>query len=281
MKIKILLLCSMFLVNTFLYSQDDSITSVDHSKITLSTDIIPAWKVQVEVGGSSWYSKSEKTYNPGTVSENTISYYNLRMNLPSLAFRVGVFRNVELRLGLVFMQEFNRTKLEGNIITFSSSRDNGIYGGGPIEAGVKYNFLERNKYLPEASVIVNLFIPAGDYYFHTDFVSPSFKLLLKKEISKNFTIGGNLGYGWNVYDRFTDKYGNYSIAIDAKISKRLNAFAEVYSYFQYRRTPDHRVGAGFTYQFSRNVMANIAGGIGLSERSPDLYGSGGIGFMFP
>lgn len=264
-----------------IYSQDDSITSVDHSKITLSTDIVPPWKVQVEVGGSSWYSKDEKTYDPGTISENTISYYNLRMNIPSLAFRVGVFRNVELRLGLVFMQEFNRTKRESNIITFSSSNDNGIYGGGPIEAGIKYNFLERNKYLPQASLSVNLFIPAGDYYFHTDFVSPSFKLLLKKEISNNFTIGGNLGYGWNVYDRFTDKYGNYSIAIDARISKRLIAFAEVYSYFQYRRTPDHRTGAGFIYQFSRNVMANIAGGIGLSERSPDLYGSGGIGFRFP
>jgi hypothetical protein len=278
MKFSILVLSLSIILYSNIFSQDDSITSVDHSKITLSTDIIPEWKVQAEVGGSCWYTEFDYFFLPGTEYESAMTYYNLRINNPSLAFRVGIFRNIEIRMGLVFIQEFNGTLPRRH--DYYETR-NGFYSGGPIEAGIKYNFLERNKYLPEASLNVNLFIPAGNYYFHMDYVSPSFKLLLKKEISKYFTIGGNLGYGWNVYDYFTDKYGNYSISIDAKLSKRLNAFAEIYSYFQYKQTPDHRAGGGFTYRFSRNVMANIAGGFGLSDRSPDLYGSGGIGFLFP
>ncbi len=278
MKISLLILFLSIILLTNIYSQDDSIISVDHSKITLSTDIVPEWKVQMEVGGTSWYTEDTRNYKQGTPGEYFVRSNHLMMDLPSLAFRIGVLKNIEIRLAAIFKQEFYRVESNSLLIY---SREVGYYAGGPLEAGVKYNFLERNKYLPEASLSVNLFIPAGDYYFHMDYVSPLFKLLLKKEISKNFSIGGNLGYGWNVYEYFTDKYGNYSISIDAKISKRMSAFAEAYSYFQYKRTPDHRAGAGFTFRFSRNVMVNVAGGLGLSVRSPDLYGSGGIGFLFP
>ena len=49
------------------------------------------------------------------------------MNIPSLAFRVGIFRNVELRMGPVFIQEFNRTRYERNIIIFSSITETGEF----------------------------------------------------------------------------------------------------------------------------------------------------------
>lgn len=278
MKISILVLSLSIILYTNLYSQEDSIISVDYSKITLSTDIVPQWKVQVEVGGSSWYSEDTRDQLQGTPGEYFISNYHLMMDIPSLAFRIGILKNAEIRIAAVFKQKFHTVK-SNSLLIFN--RQVGYYSGGPIEAGLKAKLFTEKKYLPSAAASVTFFIPAGDYYFNMDYVSPLFKILLKKEISKNFSIGGNLGYGWNVYDRFTDKYGSYSIAIDAKISKKLNAFAETYSYFQYKSTPDHRLGAGLSYRFSRNVMVNVAGGLGLSERSPDLYGSGGIGFLFP
>ncbi len=281
MKNRILLFFTLILICTVIYSQDDSIISVDHSRVTLSTDIVPLWKVQVEVGGTSWYSEDTRTYDPGTHVEQTVSDYHLMMDIPTLAFRVGIFRNIELRLGLVFKQEFIRTKYDGIMTIISSSFKRGIYGGGPIEAGIKYNFLERNIYLPEASLSVNLFIPAGNYYFHMDYISPLFKLILKRDINKKFSVGGNLGYGWNVYDDFTDKYGSYSVSLNASLSSKLSAFAEAFSYFQHKRKPDHRIGAGLTYRFARNVMTVVQGGFGISERAPDLFGSGGIGFIFP
>ncbi|NOS86406.1 MAG: transporter, partial [Ignavibacteria bacterium] len=206
-----------------------------------------------------------------------MTYYNLRINNPSLAFRLGIFKNVEIRLGFVFMQELSGTIPERQ--NYNHTR-NGIYSGGPIEAGVKIKLLEENKIIPSTAIKADVFIPAGDFYFHMDYVSPLFRLMLQKNISKNFSVGANAGYGWNVYDYFTDKYGSYSISLNASVSKKLGAFAEAFSYFQHERTPDHRLGASLSYRFAKNVMTVVQGGFGISDSAPDIFGSGGIGFMF-
>lgn len=270
------LLVSIFTINIF--SQADSVFSVDHSKVTLSTDIIPQWKVQMEVGGSIWYTEFDYFFLPGSEYESAMTYYNLRINNPSLAFRVGIFKNVEIRLGFVFVQELSGTIPER--LNYHHTR-NGIYSGGPIEAGVKAKLLEESKIFPSTSIKADVFIPAGDYYFHMDYVSQVFRLMLHKNLSKNFSIGANAGYGWNVYESFTEKYGSYSFSLNANVSRKLGAFAEAFSYLHHQRTPDHRLGAGLNYSFSRNVMAVVQGGFGISERAPDMFASGGIGFMFP
>lgn len=278
MKTTTILTLFLFMLIQNVCSQDDSISSVDYSKITLTTDIIPQWKVQVEVGGTSWFSEDTRTYLQGTPGEYFISTYSLEMSLPALAFRIGIIKNVEIRIAGVFKEEFHILRTN-NILIFEQYH--GIYGGSPIEAGVKIKLFEGNKIFPSTAIKADIFIPAGNYYFHMDYVSPVFKLMLQKNISKNFGIGANASYGWNVYDYFTDKYGSYSLSLNASLGKKLGAFAESFSYFQYRRTPDHRIGAGLTYRFARNVMAVVQGGFGLSARAPDLFGSGGIGFMFP
>lgn len=276
MKTKILFLI-LFISMACTYSQNDSVISVDHSKVTLATDIIPQWKVQIELGGSCWYTEFDYFFLPKTEYESIITYYNLKMNNPSLAFRLGVYKNAEIRLGVVFMQELSGTLPQRE--NYYHQR-NGIYAGGPIEAGIKIKLFEENKIIPSTAIKADVFIPAGDFYFHMDYVSPVFRLMLQKNISKNFSIGANAGYGWNVYDSFTDKYGSYSVSLNASISKKFGAFAEAFSYFQHQRTPDHRLGAGLSYRFAKNVMAVLQGGFGVSGRAPDIFGSGGIGFMF-
>lgn len=278
MKTTILFLL-IFILITNLYSQSDSVLSVDHSKVTLSTDIIPQWKVQMEVGGSIWYTENTYTQLSGTPDQYTATYYSTRINNPSLAFRLGVIINIEFRLGFVFIQEFYGT-LSSDAWFFDGGR-NGIYSGGPIEAGLKVKLLEENKIFPSTAIKADVFIPAGDYYFHMDYVSPVFRLMLQKNLSKNFSVGANAGYGWNVYESLTDKYGSYSVSLNANVSKKLGVFAEAFSYFQHQHRPDHRIGAGLTYRFSRNVMTVVQGGFGISERAPDMFASGAIGFMFP
>ena len=277
MKIFRLVICLSFLILSNIYSQDDSIISVDQTKITLSTDIVPQWKVQAEIGGSSWYSEDSRTFFQGT-EEYFVRDFQLRMDIPSLAFRIGVYKNIEVRFAAVFKQDFHT--VESNSL-FVISDKRGVYAGGPLEAGVKMKLFKENKILPSVAVKADIFIPAGDFYFHMDYVSPVFRLMLEKDLSKKFSIGANAAYGWNVYDYFTDKYGEFAFSLNASLSNKLAAFAEVFSYFQHKRTPDHRVDAGLKYRFARNVMAVVQGGFGISERAPDIFGSGGIGFLFP
>lgn len=278
MKNSLLLVVSLIILTCSIYSQNDSVTSVDHSKITLSTDIVPQWKVQIEVGGTSWYTEDTRSYLQGTPGEYKATSTHLLLDVPSLAFRVGIIKNVELRFAAVFKQEHYTMCSNSPIIL---NRQDGYYAGGPLEAGIKVKLLEENKMIPSAAIKADIFIPAGDYYFHMDYVSPVFRLMLQKNFGKKIGVGVNAGYGWNVYDSFTDKYGSYSVSLNATVNKRLGAFAESFSYFQNGRAPDHRIGGGFTFHLARNVMAVVQGGFGISERAPDLFGSGAIGFMFP
>lgn len=278
MKNSLLLVVSLILLTCSIYSQNDSVTSVDFSRVTLSTDIVPQWKIQIEVGGTSWYWHDTKTYSQGTPGEYKVISTHLLLDIPSLAFRVGIFKNVEFRFAAVFKQE-HYTTCSNSLLVYN--RQVGYYAGGPLEAGVKVKLLEESKMIPSTAIKADVFIPAGDYYFHMDYVSPIFRLMLQKNISKKFVVGVNAGYGWNVYDFFTDKYGSYSISLNVNVSKRLGAFAESFSYFQEGRVPDHRIGGGLTFHFARNVMAVVQGGFGISERAPDTFGSGGIGLMFP
>ena len=278
MKISLLLIVSLVALTYSIYSQNDSVTSVDHSKITLSTDIIPQWKVQMEIGGTSWYSY-EHYFPPGMVYGNRVINYNLKLKVPALAFRLGILKNIELRLGFVFAQEFTGNYKANKF--FLREVRNGIYSVAPIEAGIKVKLIEESKVIPSAAVKADIFIPAGNFYFHMDYVSPVFRLMLQKNFSKTFGVGVNAGYGWNVYDSFTEKYGSYSLSLNGNVSRRLAAFAESFSYFQKGSVPDHRIGAGLTFHFSRNVMAVVQGGFGISERAPNFFGSGAIGFMFP
>lgn len=278
MKNSLLLCFSLIVLICTIYSQNDSVASVDHSKITLSTDIVPQWKVQMEVGGTSRYTEYTRTYLQGTPAEYEISSTHLLLDIPSLAFRVGIIKNVEFRFAAVFKQE-HYTSCSNSLLI--PNRHDGYYAGGPLEAGIKVKLLDESKMFPSAAVKADVFIPAGNYYFHMDYISPVFRLMLQKNFNSWFGISVNAGYGWNVYDYFTDKYGSYSVSLNAALSKRLGAYAESFSYFQDGSTPDHRIGGGFTFHFARNVMAVVQGGFGISERAPDLFGSGGIGFMFP
>ncbi len=278
MKNSLLLCFSLIVLTCTIYSQNDSVASVDHSKITLSTDIVPQWKVQMEVGGTSRYTEYTRTYLQGTPAEYEISSTHLLLDIPSLAFRVGIIKNVEFRFAAVFKQE-HYTSCSNSLLI--PNRHDGYYAGGPLEAGIKVKLLDESKMFPSAAVKADIYIPAGNYYFHMDYISPVFRLMLQKNFNSRFGISVNAGYGWSVYDSFTEKYGSYSLSLNANVSKRLGAYAESFSYFQDGRTPDHRIGGGFTFHFARNVMAVVQGGFGISERAPDLFGSGGIGFMFP
>lgn len=279
MKTLILLINALFFVIP-VFSQNDSVQSVDYAKVTLSPDVVPEWKIQVEVGGTSSYEEYSETYRRGSAQEYVYEYQSisLLMELPVLAVRIGIDNNVEFRVAGKFIQKFHHVNT--NSLLYQELRY-GIYSGAPLEAGLKYKFLNESKYIPKAALSATLFFPAGDYYFHMDKVSPLFKLMLKKNISKKFSIEANAGYGWNVYDFRTDKYGNFSYSFNFQLSNMLGVFAEQFSLLRYKYSPDHRVGAGINYRFAKNVMAVMQGGFGISERAPDIFGSGGIGFMFP
>lgn len=268
---------SFLLFSAYTFSQDDSLISVDYGKSTLSPDIVSPWKVQMETGGScrqTVYTFNLFNNNP----DYTVKNYNFFMELPVLAFRLGLAKNLEFRIAGKFKLHIYTTRSNSE---YYYNTDHGTYSGAPIEAGLKYKFLNETKYLPKAAASVNFFIPAGDYYFHMDYISPYFNLMLEKNLSKKFSLGINAGYGWNEYKNYKEKYGTASISLNTGLGRKLTVFAEATGNFQAEMLPDQRLGAGLIFRFAKNVVAVAGGGFGISSRAPDVFGSGAIGLMFP
>jgi hypothetical protein len=56
---------------------------------------------------------------------------------------------------------------------------------------------------------------------------------------------------------------------------------ESFGFLESGRQPDNRFNGGFTYLFTKNVQADISGGLGLSTYPPDYFIGGGLSIRFP
>jgi hypothetical protein len=275
----LLLVLNLIAINNLAYSQDEEDIKTDRTSVTVSPFTVPANFIQAEIGGNYWITTTE-----GLVTENFVKInrtdYRLQITNPSFLIRYGLLKNVEVKLAIAFQQENFRSKYDKPVLLYSTHGYNN-YGWGMLQTGGKINFINGNKFIPRTAFIVNLSIPLGDYNYHTDFVSPEVKMAFNNAISERFNVNYNFGYGWNIYDRFTKPYGTYAVSISANLVKRLNAFVETYALLENHRTPDIRGGAGFSYLFAKNVIADFSGGIGFSERSPDFSLGMGISLRLP
>lgn len=278
MKIIVLSVLYFFTVVDFTYTQEEDDIAIDRLGVTVTPVTVPANFIQAELGGNYWIKKTKWDYIEGSVFTKRKDYRTYVTN-PSFSVRYGILKNFELNLAIAFRQEYINYAYWSTVLSYE--RTSTIYGWGMLQAGTKINFFGGKKIIPASAFILNLSIPLGNYYFHTDKVSPEFKLAFNNVISKNFALNYNLGYGWYIYDNFTDSYGTYAVSISYKLTKRLDAFAETYGTLEDGRTPDMRGGAGFSYLFAKNVMADFSAGIGFSKRSPDFSLGMGISLRLP
>lgn len=279
MKIIFLNVLYYFIIIDFAYSQDEEDLTRDRIGVTVIPVTVPANFIQAELGGNYWITTTERFFAENTVIIKRTDY-RLQIKNPSFLIRYGLLKNVEIKLGIAFQQE-NFKSIYDKPSMLLSPQTYTNYGWGMLETGTKINFIGGQKIIPRTAFIVNLSIPLGNYSYHADYVSPELKLAFNNAISKRFSLNYNLGYGWYIYDNFTDSYGTYAVSFSYKLTKRLDAFAETYGTLEDGRTPDMRGGAGFSYLFAKNVMADFSAGIGFSKRSPDFSLGMGISLRLP
>lgn len=278
MKTIILSVFYLFAMIDYTHSQDEEDIISDRTAVTVSPFTVHANFIQAEFGGNYWITTTEWDYTESSIYTKR-KYQRTDVTNPAISLRYGILNNFEFNLAISFRQEFIYTAHWSEII--SLDRTSTAYGWGMLQAGTKINFFGGKKFLPVSAFIVNLSIPLGDYYYHTDYVSPELKFAFNNVISERFSVNYNFGYGWNIYDRFTKPYGTYAVSISSNLVKRLNAFVETYALLENHRSPDMRGGAGFSYLIAKNVMADFSGGIGFSERSPDFSLGMGISLRLP
>jgi hypothetical protein len=271
---KILIIVSFVLLGSITNAQkidqkiDDIIT--DRPDQTESPSTVPKGFLQVELGG---------TYEGDKMTFGEIADAKTRsISAPSLLLRYGISDNVELRLG----GEFTSSKTEIHYYQFVIEDELIIEESGlsPIILGTKIKMFEESGAWPEMGFLFSLGIPFDtDGPFQSKYISSDFRIAAAHTLSDRFSLSYNLGGEWD--GNSSAATGIYTMALGAGITSRLSVFAELYGFLTQRETPDHRFDGGFTYLFAKNVQADLSGGIGITEKSPDFFVGAGISFRLP
>jgi len=173
-------------------------------------------------------------------------------------------------------------KFEWRLITeviTDKTADRSITGMLPITLGFKSALMEEKGILPQTSFIGHITTANwGSSAFKAAYPSPAFRFTMQHTLSDRLSLSSNLGMEWNGFQA-APKY-IYTLASGFGFTDKLGAYAELYGFISDAGKPDHRCDGGITYLFSDHVIADLSGGVGLTDNSPDGYVSLGFSFRF-
>jgi hypothetical protein len=244
---------------------DDIIT--DRPDQTESAVTVPKGFIQVELGGSI-----EKTYEyvPGVTSIDTVKGYT--HSYPSVLLRYGLSKRVELRFGIEYMQYKEKAKFDENMP--------GESGLSPVMIGTKISLFKENGARPETALLLGLNIPfKSNSPFQSKYVGVDFRFSMAHTLSERFALSYNLGGEWDGDNPHAT--GIYTLSLGISLINKLSVFVESYGFLPQGDVPDHRVDGGITYLIAKNIQADVSGGIGISDISPDYFVGLGISFRLP
>jgi hypothetical protein len=252
----ILLFCAIF-ISQNIFSQVGDI-STDRPDQSESPYLVDKGYFQMEAGITSENDEPVKDFKTTTLSA------------PSLLFRYGIAKNVELRSGIEVLT--GKTTISG-----SSTSQSGM---SPIMVGTKIKLFTEKGSAPETSLILSITLPFKDNSaFQSDYIGTDFRFVMTNNLTKRFTlsynIGGEFGAG------APGATGIYTVSLGASIVNKLGGFVELYGFMPQKFSPDHRFDAGLTYLILKNVQVDASFGFGISERSPDFFVGGGVSVRLP
>jgi hypothetical protein len=133
---------------------------------------------------------------------------------------------------------------------------------------------------PSIALLGSVGIPSTSSSDHFNRRIPfEFRTLFGNTINKNFKIQYNAGIRWEGDDRRAQWM--YSVTPMYAISPKFNVFIEQFAYLRKAGEPEHYFDGGLEYYARNNLMFDISGGVGLSERSSSYFLAAGVSFRIP
>lgn len=197
---------------------------------------------------------------------------NSRQNLyqhPHALLRYGLFNALELRMEIVSQT------IKDNV------SKNSLKGLTPVYFGVKAKILPENNVMPSIGALAQVGVPSlasGDYF--VDGIPFQFRLLFNNNnINSNFSLRYNFGVAWNETNNHTDnKQWMYTIAPSYKITKNVRVFVEEFAFLRNGTSAEHYFDGGVQYFLNKDLVADLAAGVGTSKISSDYYIEGGLSY---
>jgi hypothetical protein len=186
--------------------------------------------------------------------------------IPTLLSKYGLSRRVELRLITTISNQHLDVPPFGKLRSTVCE---------PVEIGAKIALVEEKKLRPKTSLIFHAGIPGLSTHKTTNFLFNT-RLTMQNTISKNISLGYNVGMEFDGYSR--DPVFIYTISPGFTIGDKWYAYIEAFgTLFEH---PEHSIDGGLAYYFTNDIKADISGGLGLSPGAPDYYFSLGFSIRF-
>ncbi|HMG14464.1 MAG TPA: transporter [Saprospiraceae bacterium] len=209
--------------------------------------------------------RPDQTETPFTVPKNHFqmefgfSYEHINLNNevytnPTSLFKYGLSKHFEL--GLI-----------AEIVNIKSTQK--VSGLTPVTLRFKSNITEEKGILPKTTIIGYLTIPyLASEQLKQKYYAPAFKFAMQNTLSKDFSLGYNLGAEWD--GESPEPTFLYSISLGYSISEKIGAFAELFGFAPQFSKSEHSFDCGLNYLCRPNLLFDISGGIRLTENAP-LY----------
>ena len=183
----------------------------------------------------------------------------------STLLRYGLFRNMELRLGLEYLGD--RIKIDGADYT------NTISGFGPLYTGFKIKITDEQGGKPDIAFLGAVILPfTADDSYKPAHSATNMLFAFSHTLSDRFSLGYNLGTNWDGENPVPNYF--YSVSLGIGLTEKLGAYIEGYGTLPEEGKPQHLADAGFTYLILPNFQLDLSGGLGLSNAADNFIGFG-------
>ena len=228
--------------------------ATDRPDFTEATQTVQAGHIQFELGYT--YSKDKEN---GVKIEDHI--------VPEMLARVGLRDDLEFRFvwGGYASQDLN---------------DNSTDGYTDISLGFKHQMYKQESWMPDFSIIGEIFLPVGSQEFKNQEAIPGLKFLWAYDLG-TYSIAGNLNLAtpFGEEERYMEVAKSVSLA--TSISEDFGCYLEYYGLFPVDdvvETTEHYVNGGFTYMLGDDVQLDIRAGHGINNAARDFFAGSGISF---
>jgi hypothetical protein len=243
------LVCFLWMTAT---AQERDKIETDRPNQTESPSIVPKGWLQVELG-------IQRELYAGSVPLYT---------LPTVLLKYGVSKKFELRLITEYTTSYHQHFTD-------------TFGLSPIKVGFKYNLLTEKGFLPQTAVIVHSGFNrlASKYFKGYTFFAPQFRFTMQHTLTDKIDLGYNLGAEWESTNEKPDWI--YTLAPGMELGENWYAYLELFGCIRKDEMPEHNMDAGISYHLTKDMRADVSGGIGLTKNALDHYIAVGFSFRLP
>lgn len=226
-------------------------------------------------------TESAEVILPGSVQvELGATHTQITSNVDNQAFaeflvRIGVFKNVELRVGY---DGYN--KLNADFGPFDVDES----GSGDSSLGFKWKMAEEKGSRPQTALLVATSLPTGDDAFTADNPEPSFRFNFSHTLSETTGLAYNLGMAAVTENdengEHTLAVAQYTLTYGVGVSDRVGLFLEAFGDIPTTASggPSNYIDGGLTVAINPKMQWDLAGGTGISDNTEDWFITTGLSF---